>query len=251
MANLVVFALLTTAAVADEVVPLVKTRTDTYKNVTLVSHNATHVFVQHSRGMATLKLADLDKEVLIGLGVLKPEPVLEEGASQTVPEVASLAALQQSFKESMQGNPPQLESLQSIHFNELPPEFKQILLIACGVMFLLHLFFSYCSMLICKKVGMEPGIVVWLPVFQAIPLIKAAGMSGWWFLGCFVPVLNIIVQIMWCVNIAKARGKGVFTTLMLILPITNLLAFLYLAFSGGTAEIDDASGPIRFEPLPA
>ena len=255
----VIFAALTLilpTAMAEDSVPEIRTRTDTYKNVTLVSHNTTHVFVQHSRGMATLKVTDLSKEALIGLGVLEPDPVVAIGENPAgAGEAMDMAALQASFSESLKsGTAPNLENLQlATILKEMPPEFKRFLLIGAVVAFLFHLFFSFCSMLICKKAGTEPGFLVWLPVLQMIPLIRAAGMSGWWFLGCFVPFLNIVVQILWSVNIAKARGKGVLTTIMLILPVTNILAFLYLAFSSGEGSDDDSgsTGRIRFEPLPA
>jgi hypothetical protein len=87
-------------------------------------------------------------------------------------------------------------------------------------------------MLICQKTGQEPGVLVWLPVFNVFPLLRAAGMSPWWFLASFVPVLNLVAYILWCVNIAKARAKTLWTAIFLLLPLTNLLAFLYLAFSG-------------------
>jgi hypothetical protein len=234
-------------AIAGEgLVPEIRTRTDTYKNVTLVSHNTTHVFVQHARGMATLKVGDLSKEVLIGLGVLEPDPVAEVGADgATAGEPVDLATLQQSFSESMKsGNPPKFENINLAQLvKQLPPEFKRFLLIGVLALFAGHLFFSFCAMLICKKAGTEPGLMVWLPILQMIPLIRASGMSGWWFLGCFVPVLNIVVQVLWCVNIAN----------MLILPVINILAFLYLAFSSGDSSADEggSQGRIRFEPLPA
>jgi hypothetical protein len=255
-AVLAALTLIFPAMASEGLVPEIRTRTDTYKNVTLVSHNATHVFVQHSRGMATLKVGDLSREVLIGLRVLEPDPVLATGEEATeAAEPMDMAALQASFSESLKnGTAPKLENLNLAGLiKEMPPELKRNLLIALVGAFFLHLFFSFCSMLICKKAGTEPGLLVWLPLLQLIPLIRAAGMSGWWFLGWFVPVLNIVASILWCVNIAKARGKGVLTTIMLILPVTNILAFLYLAFSAGEGSSDDgeSSGRIRFEPLPA
>jgi len=241
-------------AIAGEgTVPEIRIRTDTYKNVTLVSHNATHVFVRHTRGMATLKAGDLSKEELIGLGVLEPDPVAEAGGDgATAGEPIGLAILQRSFSESMKsGNPPKLENINLPQLvKQVPPEFRRFLLIGMLALFAGHLFFSFCAMLLCKKAGTEPGLMVWLPILQLIPLIRASGMSGWWFLGCFVPVLNIVVQVLWCVNIAKARGKGILTTIMLILPVTNILAFLYLAFSSRDSSAG-SQGRIRFEPLPA
>jgi hypothetical protein len=96
--------------------------------------------------------------------------------------------------------------------------------------------------LICRKTGNPPGILVWLPVVQLLPLLRAASMSAWWFLAFCVPVLNIVAQVLWSLNIAKARGKSVWVGVLLILPITNLIALLYLAFSSGSS-VEEGEGP--------
>jgi len=108
-----------------------------------------------------------------------------------------------------------------------------------GIVVLMYLFFCYCSMMICRKAHTSPGILVWIPGLQMIPLLRAAGMSGVWFLAYLVPVVNLIAQFIWYVKIVKARGKGPILVLWLVLPLTSPFAFLYLAFS--------EAAPIRLE----
>jgi hypothetical protein len=247
-AKLVAFALLVTSVLADQVVPVLQTKSDTYKDVTLISRTKTHVFLKHSRGVATLKMAELSQETLIELGALTPENIAEasaksSGSSNLAKALAPVAQLAQSLPASWN----EKASVQS----KLPADPKTVLLAAAGIVLLFHVFFSYCAMLICRKAGTEPGIMVWLPILQAHSLIRAAGMSGWWFLACLVPGLNIVALVLWAVKIAKVRGKGAFTMIMLILPVTHLFTFLYLAFSGGSGEVDDEDGkPIQLSPLP-
>ena len=81
------------------------------------------------------------------------------------------------------------------------------------------------------EAGTQPGAIVWLPILQFISLLRAARMSGWWFLALFVPLLNVVIGIVWCFKIAKARGKSAWVGLLLLLPITSFFAFLYLVFS--------------------
>jgi hypothetical protein len=119
----------------------------------------------------------------------------------------------------------------------------KLFFVALGIALLVYLFYSYCCMLICLKTGNQPGVLVWLPVLQLLPLIRAAGMSGWWLLGYCVPVVNIVAQVLWCFNIAKARGKSVWVGALLLLPITSLFAFLYLAFSNGTSAEEEEPEP--------
>ena len=105
-----------------------------------------------------------------------------------------------------------------------------------------YLFYCYCCILICRKAGHPPGVLVWLPLLKLLPMLRAAGMSRWWFLAFFVPVLNLVPAILWCFKIAKARGKSVWIGVLLLFPVTNLFAFLYLAFSDGAAD-DVDQGP--------
>jgi hypothetical protein len=116
---------------------------------------------------------------------------------------------------------------------------KTRLAIVSGIALLLYFGFCYCCMLICKKTDKPPGALVWLPILQQFPLLRAAGMSYWWFLGYFVPVLNLVVPIVWCFKIAKACRKSAWVGLLLLLPVTNFFAFLYLAFSDGAPKKEE------------
>src|SRR4029453_14692804 len=58
-------------------------------------------------------------------------------------------------------------------------------------------------------------------------------MSGWNFLLIWLPVVGAIVSIVWCFKICVARQKSGGLGLFFLLPITNILMFLYLAFSKG------------------
>ena len=71
---------------------------------------------------------------------------------------------------------------------------------------------------------------------QQLELLRAANMSRWWFLAYFVPLLNVVVVILWPFKIAKTRGKSAWVGLALLLPVINVFAFLYLAFSDGAPE---------------
>jgi uncharacterized membrane protein YhaH (DUF805 family) len=73
-------------------------------------------------------------------------------------------------------------------------------------------------------------------------MLRAAGMSRWWFVAYFVPLFNLMPAILWGFKIAKARGKSLWIGVLLLLPVTNLFAFLYLAFSD-SASGDGDEGP--------
>ena len=107
---------------------------------------------------------------------------------------------------------------------------KVMLGLAGGLVFFWFLF-SACLRTICKKAGKEPGFLIWLPLLQIFPMLSAAGMSPLWILGCPLG----ITQIVWCFMIAKARGKGAFTGLCLLLPITMSSRFFISRLRMGAA----------------
>ena len=61
-------------------------------------------------------------------------------------------------------------------------------------------------------------------------------MSGWWVVAFFVPVLNLVGHVLWCVKIVQARSKTMPLMILLLLPVTSFFAFLYLAFSDAVPE---------------
>jgi len=230
-------------AAGEIVVPLVKTTTAEFKNVKVFSRTATHLSFAYESGTAVIKLSDIDPDSLATI----------ERVRAGLPEPTDDAAVEVTALESEPSSPKKLNlaglvKMYSGKFkaDSLPTGITRSMVWGfLGVLACSWFFFCMCCSLICKKTGHPGGLVVWLPVFQMIPLFRAAGMSGWWFLAMFVPLLNLVGQILWCVKIAEARGKGFLTAIMLILPGTNLLAFLYLAFSNGDAREEDTYVPVR------
>lgn len=206
--------------------------THVYSNVTVTTKTKAYVFILHSAGMTNLKVADLPPEVQQKLGYTAPEEHSSSKASAAWAE-KTMATLHVPQVKAM--NPQMVQDLRErLLPTNLPlPQFTTGFFVILGsAVVLIHLFFSYCCLLICQKTGAKPGIIVFVPILQMVPLLQAAGMSPWWLLALFVPVLNIVASVIWCFKIAKTRNKTAWVGVFLILPVTNLFAFLYLAFSG-------------------
>jgi hypothetical protein len=215
------------AGLVEETFPVLKTRTGTYTNVTVTTKAENYVFIVHSTGMASIKIPDLPVEIRRQLGYAVPETP----APQNNGVVVSVAAREPaSVNKANVALANSLDLLRHLHFKLS----SEAVLTVLAFVVLFHLFYSYCCNLICLKTGCEGSLLVWLPLFQLIPLFRAANMSGWWFLAIFVPGLNIVALILWSLNIAKARGKEVWVGILLLLPGTNLFTFLYLAFSNSS-----------------
>jgi hypothetical protein len=110
---------------------------------------------------------------------------------------------------------------------------------------LTYLLFSYLCRCICVKTSNPPSPLIWVPYLKQIPMFKAAGMSPWWALTMFIPPVYLVACILWCFKIVRARGKKVIYAVMLLLPVTNIVAFFYLALSGDGSEKDDSNGVIN------
>jgi hypothetical protein len=194
---------------------------DTYSNVVVFSTSPTHISISHSRGMANIKVKSLDLPTQRKLGYVKAEEPVTALSLPAITRAAHdprLQEMQNRYRQNVEEFIQQLDPTMG---------YKLLALIA-----ILYLFFCYCCWQICRKTCNRGGIFVWLPGFQMIPLLRAAGMSPWLFLLLFVPGINLFVTISWAFRICRVRQKSAFLAILLLLPGTNVLAFVYLALSG-------------------
>jgi hypothetical protein len=158
----------------------------------------------------------------------------------------------------------ELQELQERFQNEVQPILEQMhlqiqanerdLKILAGIGGVMYLFFCYCCAQLCRKTSNRPGLLVWIPGLQMIPLLRAAGMSGWMFILLLLPLVNIIVFITWCVRICRVRQKSSMLAVFLIFPLTYVPAFLYLSLSGypkSESHTDDGKIKLGFQPSSA
>jgi hypothetical protein len=94
-----------------------------------------------------------------------------------------------------------------------------------------YLFACYLLKRICERAGGEPGILIWIPILQFIPLLQAAGMSLLWIIGFLIPLVNIVGGIMLWANLHIKMGKNPWLTVLIFIPFVNFIYLIYLAFS--------------------
>jgi len=223
---------------AEETFPVLQVGSQSYTNVTVTSKTSHYIIVSHASGMASIKLKELSVDTLKQLGYAVDPPVKPQ--KRLLPANIQVDPRLKEFQE---------KATQQIteRFRQTDPRVLKAVLAGLGVLYLL---FCYCNMLICQKVGQQPGVLVWLPVLQTFPMLKAAGMSRWWFLLLLIPVINLAalgVFVCWCVKICRARAKSSWLALLLFLPPTSPFAFMYLAFADGGAGKDPAQERITFD----
>ena len=94
-----------------------------------------------------------------------------------------------------------------------------------------YVFFCFCYKRICEKCGATPGVLIWIPIVQLVPLLQAAKMPVWMIILFLIPLVNIVVFLIMWVKICQARGKSGWLVILLFIPIVNLIFIPYLAFS--------------------
>jgi hypothetical protein len=218
----------------EQTFPVLETRTGAYTNVTVTKKTRDWIFILHSKGvwiMLGYDAAATNKDVAVAQ------------QQQQANEARPLAQLTQNLKFSKvkdfvdgwrQNQNEKMGEVKS--FIAANPKVIGIVLGGFGG---LYIFSSTCFWLICRKTHIAPGPLVWVPILQLIPLLRAANMPRVWFFAYFVPLLNFVALILWCVKIAKTRGKSPWVAFLLVCPLTALFAFLYLAFS--------RSAPVQIE----
>lgn len=106
-----------------------------------------------------------------------------------------------------------------------------VVLVALLISIGLYIFTCYCFKRICEKCGKNPGILIWIPIVQLIPLLEVAGMAVWMIVLLLIPFVNIVVAVMMWAKICQARGKSPWLVIMVFIPIVNIFFVPYLAFS--------------------
>jgi hypothetical protein len=202
----------------------------TYQNVKVTTKAKSFIIIQHSGGITSIKVSDLPADALEKLGYA---PKVPKKRVKTAAMLASIAVP----RTEMVIKPVQAKLSEGWHrMAETSNKYvtkvtRTQVIIAAAMAVVGYFWFSYCCLLICQKTGFEPGIWVWLPLVQTLPMLRAACMSPWWSLALLVPGLNLAAYVIWCFKIVEARQKTLPLAILLLLPVTNCLAFMFLAFS--------------------
>jgi hypothetical protein len=68
-------------------------------------------------------------------------------------------------------------------------------------------FYIAAMWMVFKKAG-RPGWAAIIPFFNMYVLLQIAGKPGWWLILFFIPLVNVVVQILMQIGVAEKFGKG-------------------------------------------
>lgn len=78
----------------------------------------------------------------------------------------------------------------------------------------------------------QPGWGILIPFYNVYLLLQVAGRPGWWLILYFIPIVNIIIEIIVAIDIARNFGKG--TGFGLGLFFLSFIFFPILGFGSAT-----------------
>lgn len=84
----------------------------------------------------------------------------------------------------------------------------------------------------------KPGWAAIIPIYNVIVLLEIVGKPIWWVILYFIPLVNIIIAILVCLELARVFGKSAgFAIGLLLLPFIffPILAFGDAKYSGAPA----------------
>ena len=194
---------------------------NTFSNVTIISRTKTHISFQHAHGFASVKLTALPPSDQTKIGYTPPPPpktMLDRAKDLTAwvndPRI-------HRFEQEIRAEVDRV----------IAEDDKVIIYSVVGGAACIYFLFCLAAIKICRKTTVRPGLWVWLPGFQWISLLKAAGMSPWNFFLLLIPPINLIVMSIWCFKICRTRQKSPALGFFLLIPVVNIFAYFYLAFS--------------------
>jgi hypothetical protein len=80
-----------------------------------------------------------------------------------------------------------------------------------------------------RKAG-RPGWAAIIPIYNVYTLLKVVGRPGWWLILYIIPIVDIVIQVIVCLNLAKSFGKGAgFAVGLIFLPF---IFYPVLGFGG-------------------
>ncbi len=98
------------------------------------------------------------------------------------------------------------------------------------ICFAVMIFYAVALSRIAVRTDTENGWMAWIPLAHTYLAIQVARRPGWWLILYFVPLVQILVDVLVWMGIAETCGKSRWFGLLTLLPFVNVLLIGWLAF---------------------
>ena len=97
------------------------------------------------------------------------------------------------------------------------------------ILLLIYLIRVYPSYAMAKKANLKDSWMMLIPILGELQMLHLAGISYWYFILTFIPILNILITIIVLYKIFKNFGFRLLSAIIGI--IFSLIAFWYIVLS--------------------
>lgn len=128
----------------------------------------------------------------------------------------------------------------------MDPAFVGVMIAVYVVIMILTVILIISQWKLFAKAG-KPGWASIVPIYNFIVMLEIVGRPVWWVALLFVPFVNIVIEIMLILDLAKAYGKSSgYGVLMLLFPY---IMFPVLAFSKDTKYVGPVAAGVVPQPM--
>ncbi len=101
----------------------------------------------------------------------------------------------------------------------------------------IYIYNALVLMTIAKKTNTPNGWLAWIPIANVYLMTQLAGVSGWWTLAillAFIPFIGGLalagIMVWWWWKIAERRGFDGWLSLLMLIPLVNLVVMGIIAW---------------------
>ena len=138
----------------------------------------------------------------------------------------------QSRVDDFNKNHPQIfENIPGIHQISAHLGNKQVSFFVFRILPVLYVLICFPLMTIALKLNVSGFWMVWLPILNLWLMVKMGNKSFLYFLGLFIPLVNIFVFIVVWMNIFESLIRPKWLGILMIIPGINIILLWYLAYT--------------------
>ena len=182
----------------------------------------------------------LDSQASDNVGVKDTVPVVsaEDNAGNIVQPEADIKPLEESAarmtsedKRTQQNSAADFEDNRGVKskVRQAPAMVQIFVIIAIAILIAVVFLFCYPVYLIAQKTHADNPVFAFIPILNFYLVCKIAGRPVWWMILYLIPVVNLVIDVIVWVDIAKRRNKPAWLGMLTVVPLVNVGMMWYLA----------------------